>query len=202
MALAAPVLGTTISASVPDVLDAVRTATRTRHDYVDSHMPLAQTAAGLHHYRDHLGLLRQWLSPLAARLAALPAPLDGYAHGMHLRLAQMDADLAATGGLPAPPEPSTAPPSQPDAFWWGVAYVIEGSQLGAALLHKRLAPALAPFEPAYLRGDAHGPGRAWRRFLADLQDNVHTPQAMDECCRGACWAFDRLIALLPPGDAA
>jgi len=202
LALAAPVLGTTMSASVPDVLDAVRTATRTRHDYVDSHMPLAQAAAGVQHYRDHLVLLRQWLAPLAACLAALPAPLDGYAHGMHLRLAQIDADLAATGVLPATRETSSIPSPQPDAFWWGVAYVIEGSQLGAALLHKRLAPALAPFEPAYLRGDAHGPGRAWRRFLGDLQANVHTPQTMDECCRGACWAFDRLIALLATGDAA
>lgn len=197
MALAAPV-----SASMTGVLDAVRTATRTRHDYVDTHMPLAQAAAGLHDYCHHLGLLRRWLPPLASGIAALPAPLNGYADGMRARLAQMDADLAATGGLP-PTDPSPATgPSQPVAFWWGVAYVIEGAQLGAALLHKRLAPALAPFEPAYLGGEARGPGPAWRAFLADLHAEVREPQPVADCCRGACWAFDRLIALLPAEAAA
>lgn len=199
MALAVP-----DSVSVPDVLDALRTATRTRHDYVDTHMPLARSAARLDHYRDHLILLKRWLTPLQSFLATSPAPLRGYADGMRVRLAQMDADLAATGGVPAPHDTTSVPalPPQPAAFWWGVAYVIEGSQLGAAMLHKQLAPALAPFEPAYLGGDARGPGPAWRRFLADLHEHVRGPQHVADCCRGACWAFDRLIALLPQETVA
>jgi heme oxygenase len=197
------VVAAPVSTAVSDVLDALRAATRTRHDYVDKHMPLARTAARLSHYRDHLILLRHWLAPLQSYLTALPAPLDGYAVGMRSRLAQMDADLAATGGLPRLQDTSVAAlPPQPHAFWWGVAYVIEGSQLGAAMLHKRLAPALAPFEPAYLGGEPRGPGPTWRRFLADLHAQVREPQPVADCCRGACWAFDRLIALLPAEAAA
>jgi heme oxygenase (biliverdin-IX-beta and delta-forming) len=191
-----------VSLPAPDALDAVREATRARHAYVDTHMPLAQAAAGLRHYREHLALLAQWLAPLQQQLAAQPGPLLRYATVMQRRLAQMHADLAATGASPAPQDAAPALPPQAAAFWWGVAYVIEGSQLGAAVLHRQLSATLAPFEPAYLGGAAQGPGGAWRTFLADLREHVSGAQPVAQCCRGACWAFDRLIALLPREHAA
>ena len=98
-------------------------------------------------------------------------------------LAPMTGDLAAVW------------PAQGSAGWrWGVCYVIEGSQLGGAVLYKRLAPALAPHPLAYLRGNG-SPGPRWQQFLAALRTHVVEPAQIEDACAGARDAFDRLIAL-------
>jgi heme oxygenase len=57
----------------------------------------------------------------------------------------------------APPRmrpPQAAWPLDASPAWrWGVCYVIEGSQLGGAVLYKRLHERLAPHPLRYLKGD-------------------------------------------------
>ncbi|MRW94653.1 heme oxygenase [Duganella sp. FT80W] len=180
-----------------DVLSALRAATAERHAELDTRTPLAAPAPDLRAYRDHLRLLEAWLAPLqdwldgAGPAQALPA--RDY-------LAQLRADLAdpALAALPA-----VAPLSM-DADWprdagtayrWGVAYVVEGSQLGGAVLYKRLHEQLAPHPLGYLRGQG-SPGPRWQQFLAALRGAVVTAPQIEEACQGARQAFDSLIALL------
>jgi heme oxygenase len=73
--------------------------------------------------------------------------------------------------------------------------VVEGAQLGGAVLYKRLAGRLAPHPLAYLRGAPDGPGPRWKIFIAALRAALADPAAIEQACGGAADAFDRLIAL-------
>jgi heme oxygenase len=183
-----------------DPLSALRSATASRHQELDSGLPIGAPDASLTDYASHLAMLRAWLAPLQAWL---PGFQDGPRFDQAGRLALIDQDLGEQG-MPASASASAsasaaaAPawPSAAGAAWrWGVCYVIEGSQLGGAVLHQRLHERLAPHPLRYLKGDAAGPGPRWRIFMQALREHVRTPAEIAEACAGACAAFDSILAL-------
>jgi heme oxygenase len=183
-----------------DVLAALRTATASRHERLDSGLPLSAPLPSLDDYAAHLVMVRDWLAPLERWLA-------GYADGPQAeptlpataRLALIQADLAEPGMPEVQPlRPAPAWPLDASAAWrWGVAYVIEGAQLGGAVLYGRLAGPLAPHPLRYLRGNEGGPGPRWRAFTQALRVHVGSPAEIAEACAGACAAFDAILALAP-----
>lgn len=187
-------------ASQTDAVAALRAATASRHHALDSALAIGGPGATLDDYVRHLQLLRRWLGPLEAWL-------HGYADGPHRapglappdRLALIESDLADAGWGGAQPAGAVADATWPAnaglGYRWGVSYVIEGSQLGGAVLYARLAAALAPHPLRYLRGDIVGPGPRWRAFLLALRAQVRTPDQIADACAGACAAFDRILAL-------
>ncbi|MEH6435005.1 biliverdin-producing heme oxygenase [Massilia sp. DD77] len=179
-----------------DALAALRAATATRHERLDSSLPLSGEVPGMDDYAAHLRMVRDWLAPLEAWLA-------GYADGPQAalpaveRLGLIALDLLEPG-MPAPRAPAAIhawPAGASSAYRWGVCYVIEGSQLGGTVLYGRLAERLAPHPLRYLRGAAGGPGARWRAFMLALKAGVRTPEETAEACAGACAAFDSIIAL-------
>ena len=184
----------------PDALAALRTATASRHERLDSGLPLSAPAPSLLDYATHLAMVRGWLLPLQAWL-------EGYADGPQAdpglpptaRLALIEADLREPG-MPSVRQVPAAPawPAHASlAYRWGVAYVIEGSQLGGAVLYGRLAERFAPHPLRYLRGEAGGPGARWRAFMLALRAAVRTPEEIADACAGACAAFDSILGLAP-----
>jgi len=184
------------TASGMDVLAALRAATSERHERLDSGLPLSGAAPSLHDYAQHLTLVRDWLAPLQAWV-------DGFADGPQAalppveRLALIDADLSEPGMPPvrAPSVSHAWPQGASAAYRWGVAYVIEGSQLGGKVLYGKLAERLAPHPLRYLRGADDGPGPRWRAFMLALKENVQSPDEIADACTGACAAFDSILAL-------
>ena len=183
-------------ASAVDALAALRAATSERHERLDSGLPLSGPAPDLNVYAQHLTLVRDWLAPLQAWL-------NGFDDGPQKvlpaieRLALIDADLNQTG-MPAPraaSSPHAWPHDASAAYRWGVAYVIEGSQLGGKLLYGKLAERLAPHPLRYLRGADEGPGQRWRAFMLALKEQVKSPDEIADACAGACAAFDSILAL-------
>ena len=177
-----------------DPLQALRTATASRHEQLDSGLPIGARDASLLDYAGHLRMLRAWLAPLDAWLAGFD---DGPRFDHAPRLALIEADLAEPGtpALPAMTARSDWPEQASPAWRWGVDYVIEGSQLGGAVLYQRLAGRLAPHPLRYLKGSEAGPGPRWRAFMQGLRDHVRTPDEIADACAGACAAFDSLLAL-------
>ena len=185
-------------ARLPDALAALRAATASRHERLDGGLPISGSAPLLADYAAHLRMVRDWLAPLQDWL-------DGYQDGPQAalpaleRLALIDADLAE----PGMPEESMAAARHPwparasAAYRWGVCYVIEGSQLGGAVLYQRLAARLAPHPLRYLRGDGGGPGARWRLFTQSLRAELATEEQVAEACAGACAAFDSILAHAP-----
>jgi heme oxygenase (biliverdin-IX-beta and delta-forming) len=188
----------TISPDV-DVLAALRDATASRHHTLDSGLPLAADAPDLSDYAAHLNLLRTWLTPLQAWLAGYtdgPQGADGLPPTRGLGL--IDADLSDPSLARAPlakPAATSWPNDASPAYRWGVSYVIEGSQLGGAVLYQRLQERLSPHPLRYLRGEPDGPGPRWRAFMLALRAHVRGEAAIAQACAGACDAFDAILAL-------
>lgn len=183
-----------------DVLAALRQATAARHERLDSGLPLSSPDATLADYAAHLQLLRAWLAPLQGWLAGFddgPQGPSGLPAAPHLALIEADlADPALAGQTSPAPAAAGWPQGASAAYRWGVAYVVEGSQLGGAVLYKRLAGQLAPHPLRYLRGAGEaGPGPRWRAFMQALRAEVRGEEAVAEACAGACDAFDRILGL-------
>jgi heme oxygenase len=192
-------------------LPALREATRTRHQVLDAAMPLARDGAGLPAYRDHLRLLAAWLAPLEAWLSGFDdGPQGASAPPALARLPLIAADLAQIEPaaselhLTAQDWPAPASGAATPAFRFGVCYVVEGSQLGGAVLLRRLGPALAPHPLRYLQGAMDrfvAPGPRWQAFLKALEEQVRSKEEIAQCVQGACAAFDRLLELLRANPA-
>lgn len=182
-----------------DPLAALRGATAHQHAILDSGLPLAQADATLDDYRDHLLMLRAWLIPIEEWLARFDdGPQGRDAPAAIPRIEVIDADLASAALAPsgAAPEPDGEWPEHASAAYrWGVCYVVEGSQLGGAVLYRRLAEQLAPHPLNYLKGSEGGPGPRWRAFSEALRQQVRGSEQVGEACAGACAAFNRILAL-------
>lgn len=183
-----------------DILAALRAATASRHEILDSNMPLAQAEPTLAHYRDHLDLLHEWLAPIEAWQARFSdGPQDGALLPPAPHLPLIEADLLHPAMPPRTLAEATAtaapPASDGTAYRWGVSYVIEGSRLGGAVLHRRLAARLAPHPLRYLHADGQAPGPRWQQFIRTLRAEVHEDADIEAACSGACDAFDSLLAL-------
>jgi len=191
--------------AVQDIRKALQHATAHLHAEVDSALPLALPAPTLADYQEHLAVLLDWMKGLQLEHAALSSQLD--THQKRLRL-----DLGICAGLlsgkpfemPAVVSQTVSEADQSvvdtrvgsacsAAIDWGVAYVIEGSQLGGQVLHRRLAEALAPHPLGYLKGEGSATGRHWTEFLSDLRAHVVTPAQQADACRGAVQAFGALL---------
>ncbi|WP_426110091.1 biliverdin-producing heme oxygenase [Massilia sp. PWRC2] len=183
--------------TVLDPIAVLRQATSAQHAILDSGLPLAQPEAGLPAYIAHLRMLARWLRPIDAWLAGFSDGPQACAGLPAIdRLARIDADLAAADAgeadeLADPPWPLAASA----AYRWGVAYVVEGSQLGGAVLYQRLAARLAPHPLTYLKPTADGPGPRWRAFGSALRAQVRSEAELADACAGACAAFGRILAL-------
>jgi heme oxygenase len=178
-----------------DPLSALRSATASRHEELDSGLPIGALDASLSDYAAHLAMLHAWLAPLQAWLAGFD---DGPSFDQTGRLALLERDLAEQGMPPAKVALEAAadwPQDASPAWRWGVCYVIEGSQLGGAVLYQRLHERLAPHPLRYLKGDDAGPGPRWRAFMQALREHVRTPQDIIDASAGACAAFDGILAL-------
>ncbi|MEK6421309.1 MAG: biliverdin-producing heme oxygenase [Burkholderia gladioli] len=194
--------------AIPAVLAGLRAATGEQHEQLHHLMPLSVHAAGLRDYLAHLLVLRAWLAPLEPWLAACgdgPAA-DPAALPPVSRLALIDADLAAAPGDAVPAGPAAAAPWWPagatSAYRWGVSYVIEGSQMGGAVLYQQLHERLAPHPLGFLASGRSGLSARWKAFVRGLAAEVATPAQIAEACRGASDAFDRLVGLAGAHRAA
>ncbi|RFU44952.1 biliverdin-producing heme oxygenase [Paraburkholderia sp. DHOC27] len=189
------------SSSSSDVLAALRAATGPRHAVLDSSMPLAKAHPSIDDYRDHLLLLHAWLGPIETWLAQFAdGPQDSGVLSPIRRTPIIEADLAHASIAPVDAfAPVTFPPSPHSsrAYRWGVCYVVEGSQLGGAVLYKRLRAQLAPHPLQYLGGNGAPVGPRWQQFVQALQAHVTDHAAIAAACDGATDAFDTLLSLLP-----
>ena len=176
----------------------LRNGTAARHARLDQNLALAQPQAGLPEYLAHLQALHGWLQPLEARLWALPWPTALCADERAGKAAWIEHDLAHAGLRPCTARcPDLPMPCAPDAYALGVAYVIEGSQLGGRVLARQLAKRLSepPGQQAPLRY-LHGYGARlnplWQGFLQHLDTEVRDASARAQALAGACAAFDTL----------
>jgi heme oxygenase len=186
----------------PPVLVALRSATAARHELLHEIMPLSVESVDLRDYLAHLVILREWLEPLEAWIETFDdGPQSPSAQMRTNRLGLIDADLSDKS-VRRDDLPSTVASPGRARWWlnagsaayrWGVCYVIEGSQLGGAVLYTRLRERLSPHPLAFLASGRESLGARWRAFTHRMAEEVTSPATIDEACRGAADAFDVLI---------
>ena len=190
-----------------DALQALRHATAARHSQLDSGLPIARADAGLADYLHHVHALSAWLQALWPALEDLQAREAGFCFAPAARLSALREDLAHPASDPVLPWPRPSAgtqlsldralarhPDQADAVRWGLAYVVEGSQLGGQVLYRGLAPRLAPHPLRTLLGEGAGTGARWKAFMALLRARVATEPALEAACDGAVAGFAGLQA--------
>ncbi|XDF37784.1 biliverdin-producing heme oxygenase [Paracidovorax avenae] len=186
-------------------LGALREATRTRHERLDAALPIARPGATLDDYIRHACALAAWLQALSPLLRILDGGAPAWPLDDPARRDALQDDLADAGaalppcGAPDSRSPIDAAlaacPGQHAAVAWGMAYVVEGSQLGGQWLYRRLAQPLAPHPLRYLQGSGTRTAERWKDFTARLASNVRTPADIEAACAGARAAFDALQRL-------
>ena len=184
-----------LSANKPlgtDVLAALRAATHEMHERLDGGLPIAQPATTIADYLQHLAIIGDWLSAIDRLDVPCSAWPAGWKDTQAQRLSRISKDLGPAFRTRSPAPGTDRLPAGPlsSAFAWGVAYVVEGSQLGGAMLHRRLHQRLAPQSLHYLMGD--GTSGRWPRFTASLRSAVVTTEQIADACTGALWAFGNL----------
>lgn len=177
----------------PDALASLRSATAQAHARLDSQLPIAHPQASLADYLQHVTLIDAWLAEIDLLRGAADAWPPGWNEAQQGRRARIAADLSGVSHGPVGLAGRIDAPAQlPPGFGWGVAYVVEGSQLGGQMLYRRLHDRLAPHALHYLRGD--GSSAQWPRFTAALRTAVTGSALLRGAVDGAQWAFASLTS--------
>lgn len=177
-------------------LSALRTSTASAHARLDSELEVAAPGATRQAYLDYLQDMHGWLRAFEQQLWSSAWPEDVDAAARDGKLGWIEKDLASAGMqaacIEALPRARFAPDLARQASRFGLAYVIEGSQLGTKELARRLRAPLGNWEPRWLEGYGTSNGSKWRGFLHALERHVRTPQEIDEACAAAAAGFASL----------
>lgn len=175
----------------------LKAATHATHDRLDRSIMEAASFATIEGYRRFAEVqyhLHRTVAPLYVdtRLQALLPGLEG-----RQRLALIIADLHDVGEVASAAVDATGPDSDV-ATGLGWLYVVEGSNMGAALLRKAAAKiGLSDNHGArHLAPAAEGPAAHWRAFTAALDAVVLTSQEDARVVAGANAAFAYVQALV------
>jgi heme oxygenase len=174
----------------------LRAASTALHEQVDHAVMAAEPFASREHYARFLRFqhrLHRRVAPLHAD-AQLQAVLPDLAE--RARLIEVERDFADLG-LSVPEDAERAPSLPvPEALGW--LYVMEGSNMGAAILAKEAVKLglSDDFGARHLAGHAEGRGLHWRRFTAALDAVALTPDEDLRAQAGAVAAFSYVLELV------
>jgi heme oxygenase len=177
-------------------LASLRHATRDIHATFEQQLKVAMPNAGKHDYQVFIEAMWGWLSPFEQALwqSAWPADLqanlrDNKRDWLHQDLSIAGLSEAEISALPlAPCELDLQTP----AARFGIAYVLEGAQLGSQVLAKRLNPALAPWPARWLQGYGQDVSVRWRGFLSSLERHVADESSIASASEAALQTFASL----------
>lgn len=179
---------------------ALRARTAEVHRALDAELHLAQPGATRDTYLAYVAAMWGWLSPFEAALWAPEWPAELEAAERDGKRAWLEADLRASGlddrGLAVLPRSPLAPPLETPSQRLGVAYVIEGAQLGGRVLLERLGPVLAPLPARWLQGYGPQLGARWAAFRAVVERELDTADKSDDAAAAARVAFEQLARWL------
>lgn len=184
----------------------LREATADAHATLERQLHIARPEASRADYLAYLSSLWGWMKPLEQGLWAASWPADIAPEQRRNKCQWIESDLRAAGrstdeiaAIPLNPDPpSWSLPEQR----FGLAYVIEGAQLGTQVLRKRLAPALDAWSPRWLQGYGATTGPYWKTFIAGLDAQVQGEAAREACAAAAQQAFASLTSWFVAQGAA
>lgn len=174
----------------------MREATRDIHDDFEKGLRVGRPDAGRDDYLNFISAMYGWLRPFEQRLwqAEWPSVLQPSIRGQ--KSAWLERDLRAAGlddaAIAALPMAPDALALDTPARRFGVAYVLEGAQLGSQLLARTLKPRLAPWPAHWLAGYGDDASSHWLRFRKEAELALGETEAQAEAGAAAHAAFRSL----------
>ena len=187
-------------------MQALREATRDIHDDFESGLRIAAPDAGRDDYLVFIGAMYGWLQPFEARLWRSGWPAHLLPEARSGKSAWLEADLRAAGlddaAIAQLPRADCAMHLDSIAQRIGVAYVLEGAQLGSQLLSRTLKPRLAPWPARWLAGYGEQASAYWLAFRKEAELRLADEAARDEAAAAARAAFGALAGWFRERGAA
>lgn len=159
-------------------LEIIRGATRQAHQDLEDTLSVTRPDAGRDEYLVYIEALWGWLSSFEDELWTphWPDGIDVEVRGAKCAWLAQDLKDAGIDWRTVPvcdftPDLSTLPQRI------GLAYVIEGAQLGTRILSKSLLPRLEGWSPRWLQGYGCSMPTKWREFLTFAE--IHLPSQED-----------------------
>lgn len=166
-----------VSAAWSPALEAIRASTAEVHRELEQRLEIARDDAGEGAYRRYLSAVLGWLEPLERQLWTASWPTPALPIGRSGKADWIASDLRARGlsalEIAQIPRQSSLPPLDTLAQRFGVAYVVEGAQLGGQHLLRTLGPRLSPLPVRWLEGYGRDSAHKWRSFLGELAAHLH-----------------------------
>lgn len=177
-------------------LTEMRMATHEMHQLLECTLAVARPDAGRDDFIFYLQDLWGWMLPFESRLWQAPWPQEMRPLDRAGKLAWIESDLRSTGfgdeAITAIPLAPFAPDLGCMERRFGVAYVVEGAQLGTKVLARRLAPKLDGWEPRWLAGYGEENARNWRAFIECAERCLVTGAARQAAAEAAVETFAAL----------
>lgn len=178
--------------SKSDGLGELRAAVAPAHAELERRLDLISDSLTEERYADALAVLGTALAPVEQALSLHPST----SWSVEVLTPLIDQDLQSLG-RPACAAGGIAPVTSPSAIdadaWWGAAYVLEGSRLGASAVARHLATVLPTAPRAYFdAGAAGGPAR-WFSFRLAARAALHSPDQVAVAVRAAVRVFESLV---------
>jgi heme oxygenase (biliverdin-IX-beta and delta-forming) len=177
-------------------LQILRTATGALHSELENGLLIARPHAGLSEYLDYVRALYGWMLPVEKRLwqAEWPSEMNARERAQKCSWMEQDFRFAGTGQamIAALPTCTFSPKLESMPQRVGLAYVIEGSQLGTQVLRKALAPHLKGWSPRWLQGYGALTSTRWKTFITCAEAQLDTASARAVAADAACDAFRSL----------
>jgi len=171
----------------------LRQATQAIHTAFEHQLKIAKPDAQRQDYCNFIEAMWGWLSPFEQALWEAKWPSEMQADLRNNKREWLREDLRAAGlddaAISALPLAPCELDLQTPASRFGVAYVLEGSQLGSQVLAKRLGPILAPWPARWLHGYGRDVSVRWRGFLASLENHVCDDVAIAQASHAAQETF-------------
>jgi heme oxygenase len=187
-------------------MQALREATRDIHDDFETGLGIAASDAGRDDYLVFISAMYGWLQPFEAGLwqAGWPAQLEPEVRSC--KRSWLEADLRAAGlddaAIARLPRAACALQLDSVAQRIGVAYVLEGAQLGSQLLSRTLKPRLAPWPARWLAGYGEQAASYWLAFRRFAELQLADEVARVEAAAAARGAFGGLAGWFRERGAA
>jgi heme oxygenase len=157
------------------VMHEMRLASAAIHHSFEQRLAISRSDAGPAEYLAFVCTMWGWLAPFERQLWSLAWPAELMPDSRDGKREWLECDIRAGFGEGAVPDIARSPhmPKMDTlAERFGVAYVIEGAQMGSLVLRKTMGPALHPWPARWLAGYGDTVGSKWCAFRTSAERHL------------------------------
>ena len=157
------------------VMHEMRLASAAIHHSFEQRLAITRADAGQAEYLAFVCAMWGWLTPFEQQLWSLDWPAELMSGSRDGKRKWLECDIRAGFGEGMVPEIARSPhmPKMDTlAERFGVAYVIEGAQMGSVVLRKKMGPALHPWPARWLAGYGDTVGSKWLAFRTSAENHL------------------------------